>query len=62
MSKILLVFDFDCTLTTKHFYYYMNNLDHFAKTWNVDINGKFPSPLMKDPKRIQHAKIGRAHV
>jgi len=27
--KTLIVFDFDCTLTTKHFYYFMNDLESF---------------------------------
>jgi hypothetical protein len=52
LSKTLLVFDFDCTLTTKHFYRYMDDLVYFNKTWGINTNGTV-SALMTNSDRIK---------
>lgn len=46
--KKCFIFDFDCTITYSHYYYYRNNIEYYKKKWanvlkmfNIDANALF---------------------
>jgi len=51
LNRCLVVFDFDCTLTTKHYFYYMNNINHFEKFWGNNLG--VLSPLVNKYKELK---------